>query len=143
VAVRFLYSSYFSNLQILSEPLDIEDLVKAAKETKACPYYASRKASKEAQLVALPYNTLLHSGTREGVGIRVDNSVIILDEAHNIVESLSGMHSCSVTKSQLEDCSKGLKMYMNRYIKFFRPKKLLQLKQILFIQKSLIQILSK
>ena len=32
----------------------------------------------------MPYNTLLHSSTREAYGLNLSNSVVIIDEAHNI-----------------------------------------------------------
>ncbi|CAL8088877.1 unnamed protein product [Orchesella dallaii] len=123
--------------EILSEPMDIEDLVNTAKELNACPYYASRKASKEAQLVMLPYNTILHKSTREGVGLKIKNSTILLDEAHNIIESISNMYSTSITLGQLENCATGLKTYMQRYMNRFNSKHLLKLKQISFIIKAL------
>jgi chromosome transmission fidelity protein 1 len=119
--------------------MDIEDLVKAGKECNACPYYATRKAAKEAQLVLVPYNTILHSGTREGVGLRVENSAILLDEAHNLIESISNMYSNSMTFQQLQDCSTALKSYMNRYMSRFSAKNLLKLKQVAFVLKGLLQ----
>lgn len=47
---------------------DVEDLVSTSKEISACPYYASRKAAEDAQVVLVPYNTLLHKATREANG---------------------------------------------------------------------------
>ncbi len=129
--------------KILSEPMDIEELVKVGKEVNACPYYASRKAAKEAQLVLLPYNSILHKGTREGIGLKIKNSVLLLDEAHNIIESISNMYSTSVTCGQLEDCTLGLKSYMERYKSRFNPKHLLKLKQLSFIIKALLKFISK
>ena len=41
---------------------DIEQLVAAGKASAACPYYASRAAVKDAQVVVVPYQTLLHKG---------------------------------------------------------------------------------
>jgi chromosome transmission fidelity protein 1 len=124
--------------------MDIEDLVSVAKKDyNACPYYASRKASKEAQLVLLPYNTILHSGTRNGIGLKTNNSVVLLDEAHNIIESISNMYSTHVTLPQLEESGRGLKAYIARYMTRFSSKNLLQLKQIAFIVKSLVTYLSR
>lgn len=57
-----------SNLA-LSDIQDVEDLVGQGKSIKACPYYASRKASEDAQIVLVPYNTILHKATREANGI--------------------------------------------------------------------------
>lgn len=122
--------------------MDIEELVKAGKHINACPYYASRKASKEAQLVLLPYNTILHKGTREGIGLKIKNSALLLDEAHNIIESISNMYSTSVTCGQLDDCTVGLKTYMQRYMSRFNPKHLLKLKQLSFIIKALLKFIS-
>lgn len=52
----------------LLEVQDVEDLVTTAKEIAACPYYASRKAAEDAQVILVPYNTLLHKATREANG---------------------------------------------------------------------------
>ena len=46
--------------QALLEVQDIEQLVSKGITMKACPYYASRAAVNDAQIVVLPYNTLLH-----------------------------------------------------------------------------------
>ena len=50
--------------QTLLEVQDIEQLVTAGRKLGACPYYASRKAVSDAEVVVLPYNTLLHKSTR-------------------------------------------------------------------------------
>lgn len=53
---------------ILLQVRDIEDLVKTSKIVKACPYYASRKAAEDAEVILVPYNTILHKPTREANG---------------------------------------------------------------------------
>ena len=53
---------------ILTQVQDIEDVVTNGKELKACPYYASRKAVEDAEVVLVPYNTVLHKETREANG---------------------------------------------------------------------------
>lgn len=52
----------------LTEIQDVEDIIKNGKALIACPYYASRKAAEDAQIVLVPYNTLLHKATREANG---------------------------------------------------------------------------
>ena len=44
----------------------------------------------------MPYQTLLHESTRIASGIKIENSVIIIDEAHNLVEAMNNMYSCQV-----------------------------------------------
>ena len=53
------------------------------------------------QVVAMPYNMLLHGPTRESLGISLQNAVVILDEAHNIVDAVNGMHSTILTVPQV------------------------------------------
>jgi chromosome transmission fidelity protein 1 len=132
------------NFQILSKVLDIEDLITTAKSVKACPYYATRKAAKDAQLILLPYNTILHSGTRAGVGLSIDrDSVLLLDEAHNLIDSISNMYSAQITLQQLQDCHNGLKLYTKKYLSRFNPQNLLHYKQLTFIVKNLVNCLGK
>ena len=52
------------------------------------PIFHSRKAIEDAQIVIIPYNTLLHSSTREAIDIKLENSVVIIDEAHNVLETI-------------------------------------------------------
>lgn len=52
----------------LTEIQDVEDLIQEGKKLNACPYYASRKAAEDAQIVLIPYNTLLHKNTRNASG---------------------------------------------------------------------------
>ena len=61
---------------MLSSPLEIEELVGLGKSVGACPYYASRAALKEAQLVVLPYTALLQESTRDSLGLNLSGAVI-------------------------------------------------------------------
>lgn len=45
---------------------DIEDLVKAGKAAKCCPYFAARDMATTAELVFTPYNYLVDPSIREG-----------------------------------------------------------------------------
>jgi len=54
----------------------------------ACPYYISQVLSKDADIIFAPYNYVLDPGIREALGIELDNSVVILDEAHNVESTL-------------------------------------------------------
>ena len=65
----------------LAAPMDIEDLVRLGETRRACPYYAARSALPEADLVLMPYASLLHADTREILGIKLENAVVIFDEA--------------------------------------------------------------
>ncbi len=47
--------------------------------------------------MVLPYNTLLHKSTRDAVGIKLKDSVIIVDEAHNLIETINSLHSVEIS----------------------------------------------
>jgi chromosome transmission fidelity protein 1 len=49
----------------------------------------------------VPYNTLLHKQTRESVGIKLKNSVVIIDEAHNLLDTIAHIHSSEIRGDQL------------------------------------------
>ncbi|KAJ8927462.1 hypothetical protein NQ314_020059 [Rhamnusium bicolor] len=107
----------------LVEVQDVEDLVSSGKELSACPYYASRKAAEDAEVVLIPYNTLLHKATREANGICVQNNIVIIDEAHNLLEALAQMHNADLSYSQLYHALHQLKCYKNKYnTRFFCSK---------------------
>jgi len=53
------------------------------------------------QIVALPYNTLLHKSTREASGVKLKDNVVIIDEAHNLLETINNVYSTEVTGAQV------------------------------------------
>lgn len=59
----------------------------------ACPYYMSRVLEKHAELVFCPYNYVLDPEIRKSLGIGLDNTVVVLDEAHNVEDVLRGAGS--------------------------------------------------
>lgn len=53
------------------------------------------------QLVVLPYQMLLHAATRQAAGIRLQGQVVIVDEAHNLIDTITSIHSAEVSGSQV------------------------------------------
>ena len=120
---------------------DIEELVAEGRKNKACPYYASRQALPLAQMVVLPYNTLLHAATRKAVGLNLKKSIVIIDEAHNLLETITGIHSVGVGGGQLALAYSQLTQYREKYSSRLKAKNLLYIKQILFILTRFIKAL--
>ncbi|CAL4123180.1 unnamed protein product, partial [Meganyctiphanes norvegica] len=129
--------------QILLQVKDIEQMVAAGRKVNSCPYYAGRFAIKDAQLVCLPYNTLLHKGTRKASGINLKGNIVIVDEAHNLLETIAGIHSVVLSHSQLAGACAQLTQYQQRYVKRLSPRNLLYIKQIIFFINALIKLLTK
>lgn len=53
------------------------------------------------QLVVLPYQMLLHEATRNASGIQLKDQVVIIDEAHNLIDTIASIYSTQVTGSQV------------------------------------------
>lgn len=49
----------------------------------------------------MPYAALLSRETREAMGVRLEGAVVVVDEAHNIVEAINSVHSKRVTLSEV------------------------------------------
>ncbi|KAM6960985.1 ATP-dependent DNA helicase DDX11 [Aplochiton taeniatus] len=127
--------------EVLGAVRDVEQLLTLARETRSCPYYATRLAIPPAQLVVLPYQTVLHEGTRRASGVQLKGQVLIIDEAHNLSDTLSCMHSTELSGAQLCRAHSQLAQYSERYKSRLKAKNLMYIKQILFVVEGLVRVL--
>ncbi|KAJ1913622.1 hypothetical protein H4219_005131 [Mycoemilia scoparia] len=106
--------SYFRNYQSLAtskkflpgskhEVWDIEDLVAEGTKMKACPYYASKEITSNAELVFCPYNYIIDPNIRESTNISLENSIVIIDEAHNIEDVCRESASLEITNTEMSN----------------------------------------
>ncbi|KAH9251321.1 hypothetical protein BASA81_010732 [Batrachochytrium salamandrivorans] len=118
---------------------DLEDL--SSHDT--CPYYASRQASTMAQVVLLPYTSLLNPDTREALGLNLEASVIVFDEAHNLVDAIADAYTTAITLGQLQTAIEDITHYVEKYSKLHLDTRnvLLQLSQL--IMPKLVRLLSQ
>uniref|UniRef100_A0A8C2YWH0 DEAD/H (Asp-Glu-Ala-Asp/His) box helicase 11 n=1 Tax=Cyclopterus lumpus TaxID=8103 RepID=A0A8C2YWH0_CYCLU len=126
---------------VLGTVHDIEQMLKLGRETHSCPYYATRLAVPPAQLVVLPYQMLLHEATRRAAGVQLKGQVVIIDEAHNLSDTLSSIHSAELTGAQLCRAHSQLTQYADRYKSRLKAKNLMYIKQILFVIEGLVRVL--
>ncbi|KAK6172332.1 hypothetical protein SNE40_016013 [Patella caerulea] len=126
---------------VLLEVRDIEQLASVGKKMKACPYYGTRYAIPAAEIVALPYNTLLHKSTREACGIKLKDNVVIIDEAHNLLETINSIYSVEVTGAQALRAHNQLTQYEKKYRSRLKAKNLMYVKQILYILAAIVKCL--
>ncbi|KAL5460552.1 hypothetical protein EMCRGX_G034004 [Ephydatia muelleri] len=85
----------------LAEVQDIEELVTLGRHLKVCPCYGTRHTVPSAQLVVVPYSTLLHEPTRRSVGLKLKGNIVVIDEAHNLVDSISAAYSVEITGAHI------------------------------------------
>ncbi|MCJ1427110.1 ATP-dependent DNA helicase chl1 [Sticta canariensis] len=103
----------------LAKIRDIEDLGTIGKNIGICPYYAARATVKPSEashmFVTLPYPLLLQKFAREALEISLKGHVIIIDEAHNLMDAISNIYSIVVTQSQVNRCRHQLRVYLQKF----------------------------
>ncbi|KAK9109510.1 hypothetical protein Sjap_017570 [Stephania japonica] len=84
-----------------NEAHDIEDLVKVGRAVKGCSYFAARSLAEEAQLIFCPYNYILNPTIRRSMEVDIKDSIVILDEAHNIEDMARDAGSMDIEEDAL------------------------------------------
>jgi chromosome transmission fidelity protein 1 len=119
---------------------DIEDLANVGRKLGICPYYASRPAVMPAEMVTLPYPLLLQKTAREALGISVKGHVVIVDEAHNLMDAVEGICSAQVTASQLRLARESLMTYLQKFRNRLKGSNRMYVTQVVRVIDSLIQV---
>jgi chromosome transmission fidelity protein 1 len=116
---------------------DIEELGDLGRTLGICPYYASRSAIKSSEIVTLPYNLLFQKSAREALGISLKGHVVIVDEAHNLMDTISGIHSISIELAQLKRSKGQLGVYLQKFRNKLKGKNRVYVAQIVRLIASL------
>lgn len=122
---------------MLEETIDIEDLARLGRSEKICPYYGARHSIDTAEIVALPYNLLFQKETRESFNINLKNQVVVIDEAHNLIDTIASIHSVEISDQHVTQALAQLNNYITRYKSRFAAKNMLYLKHLLNILNTL------
>ena len=72
------------------------------KQHAACPYYTARSIVADAEIVFCPYSYLLDPYVRKRMEIELNDSIIILDEAHNIEDVAVDAASWNINFEELQ-----------------------------------------
>lgn len=100
--------------RVLTEIQDVEEITNEGKSLETCGYYASRQSIKDGQVILVPYNSILHKNTREGSGLSVKNNILIIDEAHNLLDAIERMHNAEITARNVMHSFNQLSQYHKR-----------------------------
>ncbi|KAF2653464.1 ATP-dependent RNA helicase-like protein chl1 [Lophiostoma macrostomum CBS 122681] len=125
----------------LAKIRDIEDLALLGKRLSICPYYASRPATRYCEIVTLPYPLLLQKSAREALGISLKDHVVIIDEAHNLMDAITGIYSISVTLAQFQQGRGQLTVYLQKFRNRLKGKNRVYVAQIVRVLDSIIAYL--
>ena len=90
--------------EVVEELMDIEDLCKHGTTHKVCPYYLSRDLSSDAEVVFMPYNYLTDPASRKSLLHLWKDSIVVIDEAHNMETICSDAASFDICSSDIAIC---------------------------------------
>jgi fanconi anemia group J protein len=80
---------------------DIEDFVSLGERVRGCPYFAAKSMAVDAELVLCPYNYLMSPTIRAALELKLDNAIVILDEAHNVEDVARDAASMRMSLAEL------------------------------------------
>lgn len=132
--------------QLLIGSHDIEDVAKMGRTLGACPYFATRFALSEehVDIIAAPYSVVLHDGTRDNIGLVVDeDTVVVFDEGHNVAHAMRDAYECSIDEESLNAAIGLLEKYRIRYFSRLSSQSLFRVRQLKSIVEGFAMILSK
>jgi len=130
-------------VHVLARPSDIEDIGSLGKASHACAYYASRGSLTAAEVVVVPYNTLLSTQARAAVGLSLRNALVVVDEAHNVPEALRSLSSSRLTLPVIKAATEQLAAYTRRYASRLAGRNLFYLGQIRRCLSAMMRYLNK
>ncbi|KAG8067522.1 hypothetical protein GUJ93_ZPchr0005g14896 [Zizania palustris] len=119
--------------KVSEQALDIEDLAQVGRKIGTCPYYGARDMVRTADLVILPYQSILLKSARESLGLNLKNSIVIIDEAHNLADSLTSMYNSKITSSQA---------YLNRFQSVLGAGNRRYIQTLTVLTRSFLQVLT-
>ncbi|CUM66362.1 uncharacterized protein PRCAT00004026001 [Priceomyces carsonii] len=96
---------------------DIEELGKLGNNLNVCPYYSVRSGIDLTEIISLPYQMLLEGNTRRVLNLKIDDSIVVIDEAHNLLDIINSMNSVSITIDELKKVVDSLKLYLNKFLR--------------------------
>ncbi|QPG74932.1 hypothetical protein FOA43_002270 [Brettanomyces nanus] len=94
---------------------DIEDLDTIGSNLKVCPYYSSRHGVPVAEIISLPYQLLLQKEARDSLKLRLKDCIVVIDEAHNLIDTINSIYSSSIRFEELKLIRKAMRLYTRRF----------------------------
>jgi len=89
--------------------LDIEEMKKIGENSSFCPFYFQRKKKDAADIIFLPYNYIFTKKLISLLNLDLNNSVLLIDEAHNIDSVCENSFSFELSTKIIDGCLDDLK----------------------------------
>ncbi|KRX07483.1 P-loop containing nucleoside triphosphate hydrolase [Pseudocohnilembus persalinus] len=120
---------------------DIEEMKQSAENCEICPYYLSKQAVKYADIICLPYVSLIDEKTRAGFGLNLKNKILIMDEAHNLLDASNQILSNELSFRQVSQVIQELQFYLNKYKSRLKSQNQMYIKQLLSLGQNIFNFM--
>lgn len=101
---------------ILQQPRHVEETVSVSRSMGVCAWQTCRSTVKDADVLVCDYNHVFADQIRESslpaMGIDLDNSIIIVDEAHNLPDRIRMTMERTITPTIVRNASMELEEHM-------------------------------
>lgn len=87
--------------------------------------------------MTLPYPLLLQKSAREALGLSLKNHVIIIDEAHNLMDAILGIYTVELSLAQLQRAREQLTIYLQKFRNRLKGKNRVYVTQVVRLLDSL------
>ena len=116
---------------------DIEDIANLGRDMELCPYYAARSAITTTEVLTLPYPLLLQKSAREALGVSIKDNVVVIDEAHNLMDAIANTLSMSICLTQLDQAVQRVIAYATRFKNRLKGKNRVYVLQVIRLLNSM------
>ena len=82
---------------------------------------------------------LLQRSARDALGLSIKGHVVVIDEAHNLMDTISSVHSSSISLTQLKRSRVSLGTYLQKFRKRLKGKNRVYIAQVVRLIDSLVQ----
>ena len=129
--------------EMKAEIKDIEELLKFGEQFIFCPYYITHISINTSQFVISPYNNILNRRIKNNINLSLENSILVFDEAHNIIENILQNANTDINNNELIALLISIFLYYNQYKTKLNPSNNLCLRQIVTIIKVFLNFFQK
>ncbi len=162
---RYLRYSGKCQYYINAQKVDIDDIILRVQELDArpeefltfmcnnalCPYEVAKRMIEKSRIVIMTYHYIFSMNITETLPINLEDSILIIDEAHNLPNIIIDANSFSISEITIKSCISEVKKYIssedkkNRTVKVLKDilaymKKFKELKTYEELERSYIQI---
>lgn len=102
--------------RILESPMHVEEIIQLAEKVESCPWAAARFAAKGARVIVCDYNHVFIENVMElslpAMGVELENTILIVDEAHNLPDRIRNGLERIVEHRTFEDAYSELEEFL-------------------------------